>query len=399
MNCVSFQSGFCFSPISGLDVPTVEHCERCAYRVSIPQPEQRERGAEEPVGTVLREKILKIAPVRERKSCGCEQLAAEMDAWGIAGCELRREHIVTRMVANRKMLERGLIEGGRWWQSRFAELAPDAMLKAGARWLLNEAIADVQERYKRRAEQRGVIAAIVSPTIVDRNRFAGRCVAVTSLSPNPMRAQRQARCVKSWRDIGLEVLAVNTADEHNRLCDEIRQHVTPVINNEVASEYAKPMQRIQTLLRVGASKGHPFIVINADIETAGPHEPIERALAMPEALTIGIRFNYMAGHPLEWSQREPHGLDAFILTPQLACTLPDMPFAMGQPVWDYWLPHHFHSRGTTLNWIYEPLLFHERHEIQWSVSDWHRGGKWLEQEYGLPAGAVEAMRVTQWQTE
>jgi hypothetical protein len=322
-----------------------------------------------------------------------------MDAWGIAGCELRREHIVTRIASNRKLLERGLQEEGRWWQSHFAKLSPDAVLKAGARWLLNEAIADVQERYKRRVDQRGIIAAVVSPMIVDRNRFTGRCVAVTSLSPNPMRAQRQARCVKSWRDIGLQVLAVNTEKEHASFPDEIRQQITPIVSNEVAREYERPTQRIQTLLSVGSHTGHAFILINADIEMAGHHDPLENALTMPGTMTIGIRFNHTAGHPLEWSQREPHGLDAFILTPQMAGTLPDMPFGLGQPVWDYWLPHHFHSRGDKLNWIYEPLFFHERHEIQWSVHDWNRGGKWLEDKYGLSTGTVQAMRVTQWQRD
>ena len=37
----------------------------------------------------------------------------------------------------------------------------------------------------------------ITPTIIDRERFAGQCVAVTSVSPNPERAERQEHCLQS----------------------------------------------------------------------------------------------------------------------------------------------------------------------------------------------------------
>ena len=196
-----------------------------------------------------------------------------------------------------------------------------------------------------------------TPTIIDRDRFAGRCVAVTSLSPNPDRVERQSHCLQSWRDVGLEVIQVNEG---------------------------RP--RIKTLIDAGAATGLPFLLINSDVEIFGDHTAIEEALALPDKLTIGVRYNHNAKSPRSRSQREGAGLDAFLLTPAMAATVPDLPFAIGQPVWDYWIPHHFRSLGYSIHWMREPLLFHARHELQWSREDWIRGAAWMAEHYGVELG-------------
>jgi hypothetical protein len=195
----------------------------------------------------------------------------------------------------------------------------------------------------------------ITPTIIDRGRFAGRCVAVTSFSPNPERAERQALCLQSWRDIGLEVINVESD--------------------------LKP--QIKTLLDAGSATGLPFLLINADIEMHGDHTLIEAAIESPDKLTIGIRYNHAPDAPRGRSRKETAGLDAFLMTPKLAETVPNLPFTIGQPVWDYWLPYHFRSLGYAFHWIDSPLLFHATHEIQWSREDWVRGSAWLNDHYGV----------------
>jgi len=195
----------------------------------------------------------------------------------------------------------------------------------------------------------------LQPTIIDQDRFTGRCVAVTSLSPDSERAERQAHCLQSWRDIGLKVITVETD--------------------------AKP--RIKALLDSGSATGLPFLLINADIEISGDHTAIEEALALPDKLTIGVRYNHNAESPRGRSQREGAGLDMFLMTPAMAATVPDLPFAIGMPVWDYWLPLHFRSLGYKFHWMREPLFFHSRHELQWSREDWIRGATWMREYYGI----------------
>ena len=386
MNCVSLSSGICLNTSSGIDVPTVQQCEACL--LLIPKPAQsayQETDTPfEPVGTVLKELIMRAAPVRMRHTCGCESLAAEMDAWGVDGCRLRKEHIVSRMVLNRGVLVDGLKEGGKWWQPGFAALMPDVVLRTGAAWLLNQAIDDVDLRYKAKANQRQWALGPITPTRINRDRFVNRCVAITSLSPNPARAERQAYCLQSWRDIGLQVFAVNTAGEHESFSDAIQSIITPIISDDLTTAFDRPTQRVTALTNAGIQSGLPFVLINADVEMQGDHEAIEEALRLPDRLSIGVRYNYSGAGSKRMANRESAGLDAFVLSPEIASTIPtDSPYGIGKPVWDYWLPHHCRKARHVFHWLNEPFLFHEQHDVQWSVEEWNQGCEWFADRYGV----------------
>lgn len=221
------------------------------------------------------------------------------------------------------------------------------------------------------------------PRLPDRNRFAGKCVAITSLSPNPLKQRRQALCVRSWRDIGLEVIVVNTSDEADLVGDELRELITVHVSDDVTTYYGKPTQSIPSMVRAGIERGIPFMLINSDIEISGDDEHIANALNQPDCLTIGIRYNHEPGSALRDSLMERSGLDVFLMTPEMASTLPLLPFGIGRPVWDYWLPHHFQALGHDINWINQPFFFHERHELAWSKVDLELGYNLLIAEYGL----------------
>ncbi len=218
----------------------------------------------------------------------------------------------------------------------------------------------------------------------DPDRFLGKCIAITSLNPNPDKQERQRLCVQSWRDIGLEVIAVNTAAELRRLDTGLAGLIHGHASENTPLEYAKPTQRVATIIKAGLQTGLPFLLINSDIEINGDPRVITDALAHPDKLTIGVRYNHDAGQPLQSACYEPWGLDAFLMTPELAATVPNLPFGIGKPVWDYWLPHHFRIRGYKFHWIRRPFFFHERHPLGWSVAEWNMGARWMKDFCGLP---------------
>ena len=43
-----------------------------------------------------------VAPATGQKACGCRQLAAQMDRWGVQGCQQHRVEIIGRMMAHAK---------------------------------------------------------------------------------------------------------------------------------------------------------------------------------------------------------------------------------------------------------------------------------------------------------
>lgn len=215
--------------------------------------------------------------------------------------------------------------------------------------------------------------------------FRGKCVAITSLSPNPERQERQHLCLESWRDIGLHVIVVNTTSEIN--CCSIQEPWIEFFESEnVATEYDRPTQRISTLINVGRKNKLPFLLINSDVEICGDNSVIESALQEDCKLTIGIRYNHTPGKSRNSGKPERYGMDCFLMTPEMAATVPDMQFAIGKPVWDYWIPYHFRNLRCKFNWIKTPFFFHESHTLGWSQDDWSMGAEWMRKAYEVNVG-------------
>ena len=101
------------------------------------------RPPKEPVGTALANRIQGLLGIKAGKGCNCKDLAAKMNAWGIAGCDRERNTIVGALVANRPVLVEALKETS-WLLAFGAEHAPEQVLRTGASWLLDRAIEDAR---------------------------------------------------------------------------------------------------------------------------------------------------------------------------------------------------------------------------------------------------------------
>ncbi len=97
----------------------------------------------EPVGTALAARIEGLIGIKAGKGCNCKDLAAKMDAWGVAGCDKERHAIVAALVSHRDILVEALKETS-WLLAFGAEHAPEVALRAGANWLLDKAIEDAK---------------------------------------------------------------------------------------------------------------------------------------------------------------------------------------------------------------------------------------------------------------
>ena len=111
----------------------------------------------EPVGDALKARIESLVTIKTGKSCGCENLATQMNQWGIAGCEKRREEIISHLVGNRDVLLASLrsIDGWIGLASEWAaSMVPEFLLRKGAGWLLDEAIEKVRVDIINQKEER-----------------------------------------------------------------------------------------------------------------------------------------------------------------------------------------------------------------------------------------------------
>lgn len=251
-----------------------------------------------------------------------------------------------------------------------------------------------REPMAQRAWIRGIIEGSTQANTVSRiddapqtptpDYFAGRCVAVTSINPNHARWERQLKCVESWVRYGLPVIVVNTQVEIDGF--NLPEEVTVVACEELTTHYDRRTQFVSSLIHVGRETGLPLMLINSDIEIHGSTEILDRALLAADKLTIGVRYNHFASTGIKNASRELSGLDVFLMSPELAESIPEAPFGIGKPAWDYWLPEHFRSAGRKFNWIKEPLFFHERHKLGWTQAEWEVGSEYMKQTYGVRLG-------------
>ena len=104
----------------------------------------------EKVGTALKARIENLITIKTSKGCGCQNLATQMDGWGIAGCEQRRDEIMQHLVGNRSILADALKSTGFLGHAvgLAIEFIPDMMLRSGAATLLDAAIEDVRKQVK-----------------------------------------------------------------------------------------------------------------------------------------------------------------------------------------------------------------------------------------------------------
>lgn len=194
--------------------------------------------------------------------------------------------------------------------------------------------------------------------------------ALTSLSPQQQDPGLTCRYIQSWRRAGLQVRSFNHPSEIPKLEKHFDVEFTPVEETS-AGTFGKHFIPINAMLKWAAAEDVPALLINSDIELHMEGWELKRVRWLSEdGLCYFIRYNHEGD--CARASREPDGIDAFLLHGRDADFFPDSFLSMGQPYWDYWLPHTFASRGRPIYTVEFPAAFHLRHQNRWSWNDWHR---------------------------
>lgn len=208
----------------------------------------------------------------------------------------------------------------------------------------------------------------------------GAFVAVTSLAPR--KCHRQTAALNSWVDFGLTVHAVNTAAEIETLRMLYPQVDHWHASEEQSQDFSKRTATINSLIDMAIRLDRTVLVINSDCETYGNPNLVSSFLA-DKTLVFGIRYNYIGNRHFS-PAREEWGLDCFVVTPEMAATVPRLGLGIGSPVWDYWIPLHFQSRGYSVVTPEHAWLFHRSHPLAWNQDDWLSGARIVQEHYGYP---------------
>jgi FkbM family methyltransferase len=211
-------------------------------------------------------------------------------------------------------------------------------------------------------------------------------LALTSLPPAPESVRLIRDCIGSWRSAGLEVLAFNHPSEIanlRKLYDDVE--FVPVVDTteEVFGSHLVPLTSI---LRWVSERNEPVLVLNSDITLQLADWELKRIRWLADGgLCYIVRYNHNG--VLSRAAREVFGIDAFLFHGRHAVHLPESILSIGQPFWDYWLPHAFAAHGRPLYSVEFPAGFHLVHHQRWSWGAWHRCAVEFARVTGEPADA------------
>ena len=197
---------------------------------------------------------------------------------------------------------------------------------------------------------------------------------VTSLSLLPKHKEVQEECLDSWRRLGVRIISGNTEKEIDRLQSLYNVQYAVV---RPSTSYDRPTPRIFDLLHL--CKDKPTLLINSDIAIHGWQHVLIDAVDTRTTL-IGVRHNHTG--TIAKTTVEQWGIDAFLLYPEQVSTFPDLDFAIGQTLWDYWVPYHLERSHQKMRWIGEPYFFHQSHRVHWLKQSFLIGRKMMAEHYG-----------------
>lgn len=195
---------------------------------------------------------------------------------------------------------------------------------------------------------------------------------LTSYTPNPARLARQRHCEAAWRSLGVRVVALQGEGE--------RVDLGAAARVEWHHADAEGAVKLSDLWDFAGTFGGFVLLANSDLE---PTENIRCLLErqQPREITALRRWNHPAGKP-ECATPEQWGIDAF----WLQCAGPNpfegLPFRMGSPWWDWFLPLEQLRAGEIVTELRtsRPLLLHESHGLDWTWSKWREFA-----EFAIPA--------------
>jgi FkbM family methyltransferase len=209
-------------------------------------------------------------------------------------------------------------------------------------------------------------------------------LALTSLSPAPENVALTQTCIKSWRDAGLQVHVFSHPEGIAALAKLYDVDFVPVAET-TAPVFGKHFIPIKTMLDWAAERNVPALLINPYIDLRMTEWEIKRTRWISDGgLCYFIRHNHNGD--VARAQPEPYSIDAFLLHGRDAALFPDSFLSMGQPFWDYWLPHTFAARGRPIYTVEFPAAFHCNHQQHWSWESWHRSGLEFARVSGEPSG-------------
>jgi tetratricopeptide (TPR) repeat protein len=210
---------------------------------------------------------------------------------------------------------------------------------------------------------------------------SGSIVVATSIPPSLSRKSAghevgeayQKLCVKSWIECGFRIISVNDGGEIESLAKTFPEVEFVRVDRNASSISGRKNPYVVDLLAALCDAPEPVLgIVNADI--VFEPRPIWRqwlSRVDDKTLVTGHRFDTRSlVDGRLWLFHD--GFDFFFFGKAIAGELADdaMPFAMGLPWWDYWLPLSRSLKGGHVLTLKRPSAIHLWHKSDGQMAGW-----------------------------
>jgi len=190
----------------------------------------------------------------------------------------------------------------------------------------------------------------------------------------------QQECIEGWMQLGAKVVAVNVAEElqwAHRTFPKVG--LIPAPADSRSHNNGRPLPYIHDLVQAAAVQAERQYcgVINSDIylRDFDRHWP-----SIEPLLTGGLVV--MRRMEMSWPSQTakgiyPFGFDVFLMDRRMGAVIPESPFAVGIPWWDFWLPLMGFLKGFNVHLVQTPIAYHLEHPAKWDQAQFIEYGAQL----------------------
>lgn len=215
----------------------------------------------------------------------------------------------------------------------------------------------------------------------------GRVCVGTSIPPKNIGASQ--RCVATWLAAGFEVLSLNPPEEIAALEGNFPDVIFVPAKRDGREVFGKPLVYIADLIAALADTGADVVgILNADAALAQSGGLKNHLLEhCGDALVFCPRVDLPAPES-QTAELYGGGFDAFFFGADVAPDLEPSGFCIGVPWWDLFFPYAFVLSGVRAKVCAAPLVYHLKHDQQWSTVDFYRLGlRFLQMTHAQFGGA------------
>jgi tetratricopeptide (TPR) repeat protein len=213
-----------------------------------------------------------------------------------------------------------------------------------------------------------------APQIYPGTGYDSAITIATSLAPKEIELQNQA--IKSWRNLGFDVVSINSQAEIDLLKEFFPEVQFIKAHRNAKMKFGKPYVYFDDFLKYFSSIDSEICgIVNADIHLIQDKGIVPYILAEANnSLVYGSRIEIESLNDLSGKFYDG-GFDFFFFDKSILSCYPSSETYIGVTWWDFWAPLIPALEGVPIKKLVSPFAYHISHPYRWDKKQWIHMGK------------------------